>query len=256
MNPLKRCLSGYLVVMCSLAASIASAQTPTAPAPGAAGPTAPAEPAKSNVVKDFDTIGNDALLEKAKALQPDADVSVVQDRLVDRHLRFEISPEYSAVLGGDPYTNSRDLGLNFQFHINPYVSVGAKYDLVSNELSSEGQSLISAKNGITGKASVPDIDYAANQTLGIIDIYPFYGKLKVFNRVTHFDVYGLLGYGTINLRSGPTSTWTGGAGVGFWITQNFSARWELRYQNYTAQRYDGPAAMNLTVSSLQMGLML
>jgi len=223
-----------------------------APAEQPAADTAP----KQSVVGDFDTLGNEVLLEKAKALQPEADVSVVHDRIVDRRLRLEFSPEYGAVLGGDPYTNTRNWGINMQFHLVPYISIGAKYDVMTNDLTSEGQGMVTNSNRVTGKAEVPDIDYASSQTLGIIDIYPFYGKLKVFNKVTHFDVYGLLGYGNINLRSGTTPTWTGGAGVGFWITQHFTARWELRYQKYTAQRFDGPTDMNLTVSSLQFGLML
>lgn len=211
--------------------------------------------AADDVMKDFDKLGNDVLLEKAKALEPNHDVSVVQNRLVDRHMKFEFAPEFGAVLGGDPYVNTRSFGLNFHFHVSPYVSLGVKYASMSNELSSEANSLINGSLPQVGKSIVPDIDYAKDETMGLVNIYPFYGKLKVFNWIAHFDIYGILGYGNINLRSGETKTWTTGAGVGFWITKNFTTRWELRYQNYKAERYDGEADMNLTVSSLQAGLM-
>lgn len=211
----------------------------------------------ADVLEDFDKLGgNEVLLEKARALQPDAEVSVVQDRLVKRHYRLEIAPEFGAVLGGDPYSNTRAFGLNAYFHINPYISIGAKYNHIGNEATSEAESLVNETAKVyNGKAFVPDVDYAKSQRMGLVNVYPFYGKVNVFNRIAHFDIYGVLGYGTIDLRSGSTSTWTTGAGVGFWVTNNFTARWELRYQNYKAQRYTGEADMNLTVSSLQAGYM-
>lgn len=211
--------------------------------------------AAGDVLEDFDKLGgNDALLEKAKALQPETSVTVVQDRLVKRNARFELMPEYAAVLGGDPYINTRGYGLNMQFHFTPFISLGAKYNSYGNDLTSEGENLIKGSKSATVKFIVPDIDYPIDQTLAILNVYPFYGKLNVFNKIAHFDIYGLLGYGTTTLASGAKNTVTGGAGVGFWIANHFTARWELRYQNYKALKKPvDDVDVNLTISSLQLG---
>ena len=56
----------------------------------------------ADLMKDFDSIGgNDALLDRAKALNPEERVRVVQDRIVTRRNRVEIAPEYSNVVAGD-----------------------------------------------------------------------------------------------------------------------------------------------------------
>lgn len=226
-----------------------------APAPA----QAPA-PAKEvgDVMSDFDKLGgNEVLLEKAKALQPETQVTIVQDRLVKRNIRFEFMPEFIAVVGGDPYTETKGIGLSTQFHINPHLSFGVKYSQFGNKLSKEAENMISGTSNALGRAIVPDIDYASDQVLGVVNFYPFYGKMNVFNRIAHFDVYALLGGGNTTLASGAKRTLTGGGGVGFWITNHFTARWELRYQTYKSQLKTGEDLdMNLTVSSLQFGWLL
>lgn len=213
--------------------------------------------ASAGVMEDFDSLGgNDVLMEKAKALEPDSQVSVVQDRVVSRSRRFEVAPEFGSVLGGDSYLQTRSYGVNAHFHINPHWSVGVKYMSMTNELSPEGKNLI-ADSGVLGKNIVPDMDYPMDQTMAVVNFYPVYGKLNIFNKaIAHFDVYGLLGAGNISLRSGSTSTWTAGGGVGFWISQHLTTRLEMRYQNYETQRSNGSDSMDLTVASLQVGYLL
>lgn len=213
--------------------------------------------ATADIMEDFDKLGgNDVLMEKAKALEPDTQISVVQDRVVRRNNRFEFSPELTSVVGGDSYLDTRGVGLNVHYHINPHWSLGVKYSSLYNEFSPEGKNLIN-DSGLLGKNIVPEVDYPKDQTLATVAVYPIYGKLNMFNRgIAHFDVYALAGYGTLNLRSGTASTWTAGGGLGFWISQHFTTRFEMRYQTYDTQRSTGTSAMDLSVVSMQMGYLL
>ncbi len=206
------------------------------------------------LMKDFDSLGgNDVLLEKTQALQGKSTTYVVQNRIVNRRGRVELSPEYSNVLGGDPYTATSQWGLNAHLHLNPRWSVGVKYSHMVNSLKAEGENLIS-DTSILGRAYIPDIDYPISQTMALVNWYPIYGKMNILDAgISHFDVYLVLGNGQIELKSGRTSTWTGGAGVGLWISQHLATRLELRYQSYEAQNYQGKQKMDLTVASVQTG---
>ena len=74
--------------------------------------------------------------------------------------------------------------------------------------------------------------------------------------VVHFDVYALAGGGQIELKSGMTTSYTAGGGIGLWVSQHLSTRLELRYEGYTAKRYTGDTNMNTTVAGIQVGYML
>lgn len=209
------------------------------------------------LMKDFDSLGgNDVLLEKARALNPDATISIVQDRIVPRRKRVEIAPEFSTVVGGDSYNKTSEMGLNAQFHITPRWSLGAKYTMANNALSPEGEYLIQDVSA-TGKPQIPDIDYPKNQWLALLNWYPIYGKMNLLDAgVAHFDMYLLGGAGQVTLRSGSKPTYTAGAGIGIWWSQHLTTRAELRYQTYSAKRYDRETPMNLTIAGLQIGYML
>lgn len=211
----------------------------------------------ADLMKDFDSLGgNDVLLEKAKALNPDAEIRVVQDRVVSRRNRFEISPEFMSVLGGDAYNRTTSVGLNVHFHITPQWSLGLKYGYSFNALRPEGEYIL---NDVTvdGKGMIPDIDYPKQQGLFTVNWYPIYGKMNLYDLgVVHFDVYAIAGAGQMDLKSGPTTTYTGGAGLGLWVSQHLSTRFELRYEGYTAKRYTGDVGMNTTVAGIQIGYLL
>lgn len=213
--------------------------------------------ARADIMEDFDKLGgNDVLMEKAKALEPDTQISVVQDRVVNRHRRFEFAPEFASVLGGDSYLNTRNFGVNANFHINPHWSVGVKYNTMRSDLSPEGNNLIN-DSGLLGKNIVPELDYPKDQVLATVAFYPIYGKLNIFNKgIAHFDVYALAGGGSINLKSGSKQTLTAGGGVGFWLSQHLTTRFEMRYQTYESERSNGTSKIDLTVASLQMGYLL
>jgi outer membrane immunogenic protein len=209
------------------------------------------------LLKDFDTLGgNDVLLEKAKALNPDASIRVVQDRVVSRRKRVEVSPEYSNVLGGDSYNMTHNVGFNAHYHFTPQWSLGAKYNYSFNQLRPEGKFLIEDGAG-AGQPIIPDIDFPKSQALALLNWYPVYGKMNLYDLgVAHFDVYAIVGGGQIELKSGPTATYTAGGGVGLWISQHLSTRFEMRYQTYRANRYTGPVDMHTTVAGIQVGYLL
>ena len=213
--------------------------------------------AKAELMKDFDSLGgNDVLLEKAKALNPEASTSIVQDRVVSRRNRLEIAPEYSSVVGGDPYNSTQEFGVTTHFHINPHWSLGARYGYAGNKLRPEAEALINDVD-TTGKAKIPEIDYPKSELMALVDWYPIYGKMNLYDLgVTHFDIYFTGGAGQVELKSGTTSTYTAGGGLGLWWSQHLTTRAEIRYQTYNAKRFTGEQAMNLTVLGLQVGYLL
>lgn len=211
----------------------------------------------SGVLKDFDTLGgNDVLLEKAKALNPEAEIRVVQDRVVRRRNRLEIAPEFLSVLGGDAYNSTTSAGINLHYHFIPQLSVGLKYSYAFNSLRQEGEWLLSDVS-VNDKARIPDIDWPKQETMLLVNFYPFYGKINFFELgVSHFDIYATGGVGQLELKSGTTTSYTAGGGIGFWFSQHLSTRLELRWEGYKAKRFNGETDMNTTVGGIQIGYLL
>ena len=209
---------------------------------------------RAGLLQDFDSLGgNDVLLDRAKALNPDEKISVVQDRVVKRRWREEVTTEFSGVLGGDAYVAAKNIGLNYNLHISPHWSMGLKYNYAVNTLRPEGQDLI-GKTTAAGKALLPDIDYEKQSGLAMVNWYPIYGKMNLYDLgVVHFDIYALGGAGVMQLHSGNTAAWTGGGGVGLWFSQHLTTRLEMRYEGYNVQLYPGKRMMDLTIASLQVG---
>ena len=214
--------------------------------------------------QDFDSLGdNRIIMDKAKALNPEKEVSVVQNRIVSRRNRFEIAPEFAGTFGGDTYTKTQSLGLTVHYHFNPNLSVGMRYNHFFNQLTPEGKALFNRAyedfkaNPNNPTAQIPDLDYAKSETLALVNWYPIYGKMNLFDKaITHFDLYAVLGYGQVEMLSGSTPTYTVGGGFGFWHTQHLTSRLEMRYQNYQAQYYTGKKSLDLAIASIQVGWLL
>lgn len=223
-----------------------------------------ADEKKDDLAADFDSLGgNKTLLDKAKALEPEVSVSIVQKRFVSRTNRIEIAPEFSGTFGGDTYARTKSAGINLHYHFNPRWSVGVKYNHSYNSLTPEGESLVNAsiedyKNN-PNKPSVayPDIDYPKSETMATLNWYPIYGKMNLLDKgVLHFDWYLLAGGGQVQMSSGNTSSYTGGTGIGMWFNDHFTSRLEMRYQNQKAKYIDGEKNLDLAIASVQMGWML
>lgn len=195
---------------------------------------------------EMDSLGaNKELMKKARAIDPENRVRVVQNRDVDRYMRFEIGVNGGMVMGGDPYTNTNIVGGNLDFHITPRWSIGARYENIANSLNAEGKKTFdyaeSGRAAATPGYRQPGIDWAKDSWLGVVNWYPIYGKLNLFDMgISQFDIYLIGGAGQINLQSaGPTSLYTAGAGVGLWLTQHFATRLEARWQGYQDNIFDG-----------------
>jgi len=213
---------------------------------------------------EFDSLGgNKILLDKAKALEPEKNVSIVQNRTVPLENRIEIAPEFSGTFGGDTYSRTKSIGLNAMFHFNPRWAIGAKYNYSFNNLTPEGEALVNKayeeyqKNPANPSIGFPEMDYQKSEMLALVNYSPIYGKMNLFDKgIAHFDFYFVGGYGNVQLYSGSTPTYTAGGGLGFWINRHFSTRVEMRYQNYTAKYFDTEKTMDLAVASVQMGWLL
>src|SRR6266404_1813185 len=88
----------------------------------------------ADLTQEMDALGaNKELMKKARAIDPDNKVRVVQNRQVDRNYRLEVGLNYGAsAAGGDPYVNTTMLGGEMDFHINPRWSIGARYQNYQN----------------------------------------------------------------------------------------------------------------------------
>lgn len=213
---------------------------------------------------DFDSLGgNQPIYDRAKAMSSEKNVSIVQNRVVDRNKRVELAPEFSGTFGGDSYNRTKSLGLNAHYHFNPRWSIGARYEYSFNTLTPEGKAMvddaIADYNANPGSptAPFPSIDFPKSQMMAFVNWYPFYGKLNLMDKgIAHFDIYGILGAGQVQLNSGSTNTYTGGMGVGFWINRNITSRMEMRYQTYNTKSFDVSKKLDLAVTSLQVGYLL
>lgn len=220
--------------------------------------------ASAQVEQEIDSFGgNEALYQKAKALNPEVENEVVQNRFINRTHRLELAPEFSGVSGGDAYNRTNNIGLNAHYHINPQWSVGVKYNYALNNLTPEGSAMVEKATQIAQanpkdpQYLYPQIIFPKTEILGLVSWYPVVGKLS-FGKwgVAHFDTYLTAGMGNIELSNASTSTATVGLGMGFWLSSNLTTRFEYRTQTYTAQYYDKSENMVLGVGSVQMGWML
>lgn len=204
--------------------------------------------------------GNRDLIKRARALDPNNRMKVVQKRAVDRNLRLELGVMGGMVAGGDPYTTTKNLGANLDFHITPRWSIGGRYFHSYNQLNSEGKRVFDAAQSAQQAGndySKPAVDYTRDTYLAVLNFYPIYGKLNFFDMgVAQFDVYMLGGYGQVQLSNSTTDTFTAGGGFGLWLSNHVASRFEVRYQSYKDQIYSGPRQMDITVVTAGLGFLL
>lgn len=206
----------------------------------------------AEILKDFDSLGgNSDIYEKASALNPEIKTQIIQNRIVNRRMRFEISPTITSFWGGNPYMQTNTAGLDLTFHLTPRWSVGVAYNfLATNSLSDEGDRMI-RQDG-----RVQDVDYLEQSVLAKVSYYPFYGKLNLFNNIVHFDIYTSLGGGTVALRHGNQQALTADIGMAIWWSQHLTTRLGYQYMTYEAQLLNGPARLDLSSAVISMGYLL
>jgi outer membrane immunogenic protein len=217
--------------------------------------------AQFDLKKDFDSLGgNKAIADRAKALDPKNKVRVVQNRTVDRNMRLELGGNFGMVAGGDSYIKTQNWGGNLDFHLNPKWSVGARYYQSFNTLTAEGKDVFDqaqARQAQMRDFEVPEVDHPIETTLAVLNWYPLYGKTNLFDTaVATFDIYTLIGYGRTKLNSGMANTFAAGGGVGAWLSQHFSTRFEVRYQTYEDQPSRGGRKVDSAVFNFGLGILL
>jgi len=175
---------------------------------------------------------------------------------------------YGPAAFGDSYLNTQTLSGNVDLHVTPQFSLGFRYAKAFNQLTAQGRNRFEQAridNTMTGNFTRPQISYPDDQMMGVMNWYMTYGKVNLFDwRVVQFDIYSLAGYGQIRVAtdfngqtlSNWTNTWTAGGGIGFWISQHVTSRFELRYQGYSDQQYTGSRDLNLVVGTFGLGVLL
>ncbi len=206
--------------------------------------------------EDLDSLGvNREVVRKARKLQPNNKVKIVQKRSVDRRWRVEGTLGYGYITGGSPYVDSKQLEGALELHVTPRWSVGGRYYSFQNELSQEGQRVFDGSPSVR-----PDVrDFASDAYLASVSFYPVYGKINLFDwNVTQFDIYLSAGYGQINLaQSGSSDLISAGGGVGFWLTDWLTSRFEVRYQTYKDSIADNQSRrLEQTVFTAKLGFLL
>ena len=217
---------------------------------------------QGDVKKDIETLGGSStFLNIVKSLSPNERVSAVQNRTVDRIFRNELSVGASQVTGGNAYLETQNFELSYAFHINPHWSVGLKYMRAGNKLSQEGKSIIEEGLELSetdpNLAFIPDVDFPLNSYIGVVNWYPIYGKINLYNiGITQFDMYLNMELGQMELSNGPSPIYGLGLGAGFWFSQHLTARIEARYQTYTAQYLSKKQSKNVALFGFSLGFML
>lgn len=218
---------------------------------------------------DLENLGsNQQVNERAAHLENRTRLGVVQGRAVDRNWRVELGTSYGPVAYGNSYLYTQNAGINADLHVNPRFSLGFRYAKSFNQLTNEGKAQFDQariSNSTVGSFQKPQISYPEDQMMGVINWYMTYGKINFFDMKTvQFDIYSVAGYGQVKIsteidnliKSDWTNTWTAGMGVGFWLSQHFTSRVEVRYQTYADQAYTGSQNLNVIVGTLGLGVLL
>ncbi len=219
-------------------------------------------PAMAGNSDSLKSLGNqEMLLDKARASVPANTYRIVQKRVIDRENRFEFDAAVGGITGGDSYYNTKNIGLQAEYHLTHRWSLGLRYLYNVNELTSEGkraydQAEQTCLTAGCGSANAPGIDWPMSTALATVSFYPLYGKMSWFDsNVSYFDMYVLLGGGVNQLRFGTVPVYTGGIGMGMWWTNHLSSRLEARYQEYDDHLFGGRRIKDANIS-FSMGFLL
>lgn len=224
----------------------------------------PSEVNSQTLTEEIDSIGDQAIVERAQKLSPNNQVEVVQKRAVNRRGRMEIGVDYGLIGGGDSYLASQNFGGHLDYHITPRWSVGVRYSSFINSLTAEGQNAFNNAReqhitGNGGQAGVSPVDSPIQSGLFLVNWYPVYGKMNIFSWIPHFDIYLLGGYGkTETENNGWSNTWTAGGGFGFWLNNFLALRLEGRYQTYQDRPsvYFNSRQTNIFIGQAALGILL
>lgn len=211
----------------------------------------------------LNTLGDQSkMMQKARPSIPANTYRVVQKRVIDRDYRSELGVSLGTVAnGGDSYYETKNLGVQYDFHLNSRFSVGLRYQMNFNNLTPEGRRVYDRAEAMANAGNtnyvVPDLDQPLSTALATASFYPVYGKVSWFeSTVSYFDFYLMAGGGQMQLKSGPSAVVTAGLGMGMWWTQYLTSRFEARYQTYEDQLASGKRKIEGAVATFTMGILL
>ncbi len=150
-------------------------------------------------------------------------IYVIQDRFLPLKSLNEISLGVGQDLTSNSYLISKQVELNYRYHIDSNWALGVQESLVSTNYSS------AAKRLGNYEASATDIPLPRSRTDLTGEYNVFYGKLRFDpTRVFYFDQYVGFGLGFTEFNTGLHGTLVADIGLVFWISKWGSARLGLK----------------------------
>jgi outer membrane beta-barrel protein len=172
----------------------------------------------------------------------------VQNRYLPLTNKHEITVNFGKNLNAGGLLNSQQVGGSYRYHLNDRFSFGVQGYKVFNEVSSDGELVMS-----TGRILVPE-DYVSQQLEAFTSFNVFYGKFRLgLNRVFYFDQYIALGAGMAELESGNTPMISPDIGIALWLGKSGSVRFGIRNELYNKQTLDGEELNHNVVAHLSIG---
>lgn len=218
---------------------------------------------ESNLKKEFQTLSdNKDVVERVKKMDSQQKVRIVQNRYVSRTNRIELAFDYGSIFGADTYVKTSNLGAQLQYHLNPNWSFGLEYHKFYNDLTAEGQRQYNVayscqQQGPGCTQRFAGVDFPLENQMATISFYPIYGKLNLFDSgIAQFDIYTLIGYGQKKLSSGTTNALAAGLGIGIWLNNYLTTRFEMRYESYKDLLDIEPRNQNAVTLAASVGVLL
>lgn len=175
----------------------------------------------------------------------------VQNRYLPLTNKHEITVNFGRNMNPGGLLNSQQVGGSYRYHLNDRFSFGLQGYKVFNEISSDGELVLS-----TGRVLVPE-DYVSQQYEAITTFNLFYGKFRLgLNRVFYFDQYISLGAGIAELESGNTPMISPDIGIALWLGKRGSVRFGLRNELYNKETLSGEELNYNAVAHFSIGFLL
>jgi len=159
---------------------------------------------------------------------------IVNTRYSSLTNRHEVTMAGANNFVSESHLDTKQFFATYRYHINSTWSVGVKHSIYGNQLTDSGERLFK------DKSLLPDSDFAFKSTELLGTYNGLYGKLRWnASQVVYFDQYVTLGYGDIDLESGPTKTYSVDVGLAFWIGKHMSSRIGVKNEFYKQTKLTG-----------------
>lgn len=173
---------------------------------------------------------------------------IVNTRYSSLTNRHELTMAGANNFTSESHLETKQVFASYRYHINSKWSLGLRHSIYGNELSSSGKRLFK------DKSLLPDSDFAYKSTEFLGTYNGLYGKLRWnADTVVYFDQYFTLGYGDIDLESGPTKTYSLDLGMAFWIGKHMSSRIGLKNEFYKQTKLTGDENTHNAMGYIEFG---